>query len=298
MIGENPVNGMGGISASILAHSRHPETKTQLVTFALRYPRFIHSELMTHRVFSRNASSSRAIPVHRMLKNIEEQPAMPIEWGRNQKGMQADEVLSADEEQISENLWIKCSYDTIDTVHQMVGELGVHKQVANRLLEPFQFIDVIVTSTEWENFFNLRLAPEAQPEIRELARVMDEAMRNSKPKILDYGMWHLPLIYEAGWSDTADSVDLFESAGKCARVSYKRHDDEGRNNIELGTRLFYNGHMSPFEHQATPIQPGWLAWTYKDGVTHKDKYKNLWCNNFRWWTQFRRLLDENKVEIP
>jgi thymidylate synthase ThyX len=82
------------ISAKIIADSiSESEYGDRITTFELEYPRFIHGELMTHRLFSRNAASSRAIPINKMMDQVLTAPAMPVEWGLNKSGMQAEEML-------------------------------------------------------------------------------------------------------------------------------------------------------------------------------------------------------------
>lgn len=168
---------MSQITAKVIEHSSSQDG-VDLITLQLRYPRFIHSEFMTHRVFSRNASSSRAIPVAKMLAQVRNDPAMPIHWGANQAGMQAHAELQGIGRSRAAARW-KLAAEAAANHAEVLNELGLHKQVANRILEPFQLISVIVTATEWANFFELRNHPDAQPEIRQLAVVMLEAISQS-----------------------------------------------------------------------------------------------------------------------
>lgn len=172
--------------------------EVRLTTMQLRYPRFVHSEFMTHRVFSRNASSSRAIPVAKMIAQVRDEPAMPVHWGANQPGMQARAELVGQEREDAISLWKIAAQDAARTAEAM-ERLSMHKQVANRILEPFQFISVIVTATEWDNFFDLRDHDDADPNIAYLARGMRKARGESVPRkiIFDRGDadgWHLPYI--------------------------------------------------------------------------------------------------------
>lgn len=275
------------ISAKVIEDSVSPEG-VRLTTLQLMYPRFIHAEFMTHRVFSRNASSSRAIPVERMLQMIRDEPAMPIHWGKNKPGMQADEQLSHDEMVAAKIEWIKAAENAADTAERMM-KLGLHKQVANRILEPFQHISVVVTATEWQNFFELRAHPDAQPEIRALAVEMREAMDASTPSKLEAGDWHLPYIKRG--ERNGENIKLSKvSAARCARVSYLKHDGCAPNiseDLALYERLVGSMpmHASPVEHQATP-----------DVVRHDGS----WCNpdlfgNFTGWIQFRKLVESRSV---
>lgn len=188
-----------------------------------------------------------------------------------------------------------------------LNQLGLHKQIVNRVLEPFQWIKVIVTATEWDNFFKLRLHPDAQPEIQELARCMQEAMNNSIPEVLQPGEWHLPYVEN-------DSVltmscygkkehllqDMIKcSVARCARVSYLNHNNSSPNvakDVELADQLLEAGHMSPFEHQGTPMSYDSEGITrvwqevggWDKGTTHMDTQGNLWSGNFKSWIQNRQ----------
>lgn len=249
------VEGKGGISAKVVAASTCNDVK--LTTLELNYPRFIHAEFMTHRQFSRNASSSRAIPVDTMLSQVHDNPATPIHWGKNEKGMQARSALKGHKLSRAQYKWKQAAQGAAGIAEELSKHQGLHKQVTNRILEPFQFIKVVVTATEWDNFFNLRLHKDAQPEIEELARCMKEAMNNSTIQVLTEGEWHLPYIDKATvYEAYTDNTLAKASVARCARVSYLNHDkttcsipDDSR----LHDMLFIAGHMSPFEHVATPM---------------------------------------------
>ena len=283
------------ITAKIIADSISTND-VRITTMELNYPRFIHSEFMTHRMFSRNASSSRAIPVEKMLKQVQETPAMPIHWGKNQPGMQAKEEIEFIQD--AEVYWEEACNDTIYWVNHL-NRLGLHKQVINRLLEPFQYIKVIVTATEWDNFFKLRLHEDAQPEMMVLAEHMQAAMDNSVPAALQHGEWHLPYIGDLAYGDdewypftTEQAIKC--SVARCARVSYLNHDNSNpsiEKDIDLYNKLLEAGHMSPFEHQATPMRADSFNVHAEDGITHEDRYGNLWSGNFRGWIMYRALLD-------
>lgn len=285
------------ITAKVIADSIANDIR--LTTLELEYPRFIHSEFMTHRMFSRNSSSSRAIPVVKMLDKVRNDPATPIHWGKNKPGMQADEQLDS---LSGIGYWIGAAGCMVDIACDMSND-GYHKQIVNRLLEPFQHIKVIVTATEWDNFFNLRLHKDAQPEMQELARCMKQAMDESTPVELLPGEWHLPYIKEEEWKDD-DSEDYFTleelkkcSVARCARVSYLNHDDTNpsiEDDLKLYDRLLEAGHMSTFEHQSTPmdkvIENDYEMPSFDNGVTHMDRNYNLWSGNFKGWIQYRQIL--------
>ena len=304
------IEGKGGISAEVVSDSL--ANGSRLTTLVLRYPRFIHSEFMTHRLFSRNASSSRAIPVTKNISLVKDDPAMPIHWGRNMPGMQARE--SIDCSGYAEHLWGKCAEAAVDSATNLQS-LGLHKQIVNRVLEPYSFISVIVSATEWDNFFALRLHEDAQPEIQELARVMHEAITSTLPSALPTGAWHLPFITEEEWSSLVDIHDeehqhhyladlIAASVARCARVSYLNHDKTSpslEKDIELADKLLRSRHMSPFEHQATPMEyptlgsgivseEGQLIFNMDEGTTHIDRELNAWSGNFKGWVQNRHYL--------
>jgi thymidylate synthase ThyX len=200
---------------------------------------------------------------------------MPVWWGKNQSGMQAREEMALDKRGLAIAEWLNARRAAVDYAERML-ELGVHKQIANRLLEPFQEMKTIVTATEWDNFYNLRRHPDAQPEIRVLAEAMWSAMQSSTPTPLRSGEWHLPYVllsYEVG------SVDLLKklSTARCARVSYLTHDSktpDPQKDEALHDRLQESGHFSPFEHIATPASGdtfsanlrGWMSYRYSMGV--------------------------------
>lgn len=265
------------ISAKIITDS-YNQKSGRITTFQLRYPRFIHAEFMTHRVFSRNASSSRAIPVEKMIADIIADTAMPIHWGRNQPGMQAFEecdalvqlgpaaaVLGIPAPMDRESAW-QCARDRAVEVAKAFHAAGYHKQVVNRILEPFMHISVVVTATDYANFFWLRCHKDAQPEIKALADAMVTEFRKSEPSILFPGEWHVPYITKEerdGFGVGMDWSPLIKaSAARCARVSYLTHDGK-KPSMEADFALYdrlVGGeplHASPTEHQASPDLQSW-----------------------------------------
>ena len=149
--------------AEVLLDSVNPAGQ-RLTTFVLRFPRFVLSEFNTHRMFSRNASSSRAIPTTKLMQQLREDPVVPVEWGRNQAGMQAREVLDAVAASAAEAEWLAARDAALAHAEQLRA-IGAHKQIVNRVLEPWMWTSVIVSSTTYDNFFTLRCHPDAQPEI-------------------------------------------------------------------------------------------------------------------------------------
>lgn len=270
------------ITAKVIAHSR-AEGVPDLITLQLRYPRFIHSEFMTHRVFSRNASSSRAIPIERMIQDVIDDPAMPVAWGTNKPGMQAgpegDWMYVVD----CKDRWLTACEAMVDEAKRMAS-YGAHKQIVNRLLEPFAHISVVVTATEWDNFFALRCHPDADPTMRALAEAMRDAIAKSNPHRVPN---HLPYVtLRESFADVGNMPGkevwakwAMISAARCARVSYLNHDGTDpdiEKDLALAKRLLESRHMSPFEHQGMAI---------KDG--------NIRSANFVGWAQHRVLLESN-----
>jgi thymidylate synthase ThyX len=242
--------------SAIIADSIN-ESGDRLTTFVLTYHRMIHSEFMTHRMLSKNSSSSRAIPVEKMIKLVESQEVYPLHWGKNQKGMSAQSEVSEDEMRDATLVWQEARLDAIRHARRLI-EIGIHKQVANRLLEPFSTITVICSGTEYKNFFEQRCHPDAQPEIQALANKMKIAYDASQPKQLSSGEWHLPLIKQEDIDEIGDINSLIKVAvGRCARVSYLNHDGVRSidDDIKLHDRLLTSkpAHLSPFEHIASAI---------------------------------------------
>lgn len=234
----------------ILRDSIAPNGK-RLTTWELTYPRFVHAELMTHRLFSRNSASSRAIPIEKLIARVMEDPAMPVFWGKNQTGMQAAVELGEDERHLAKYRWLQARDEAVKHVKTLQA-IGVHKQIANRLIEPWMWITVIVSATEFENWFHLRDHKDAQPELREVAARMQALYRAESPTPVPIGGWHLPLTGFPG-DEVLPLNDLIRvSIGRCARVSYLTHDGQRdpEADIQLCDRLAKSGHWSPFEHAA------------------------------------------------
>jgi len=248
---------MSGITATVIADSIS-SYGIRITTLQLKYPRFIHSEFMTHRVFSRNAASSRAIPVAKMIEQVQHDPAMPIHWGLNQPGMQASKEHT--DPAAARFAWF-CAAQAAASQAQSLSELGLHKQIVNRVLEPFQWMHTIVTATEWDNFFELRCHPDAQPEFQVLANAIRTAMDESSPVERASSIqratasWHLPYVSDDERVNLHPHTLPKISAARCARVSYLKHDGTApsiEDDITLFDRLVGGKplHASPIEHQA------------------------------------------------
>lgn len=285
-------------SAVVMADSYSPDNDSRLITLEVTFPRFILAELNTHRVFSRNSSSSRAIPTWKILNEVRDNPFVPDVFGSYQPGMVSGDPLDDRSSAFSEFQWLEARDAAMyRAMHLVYGEdatdmfipfklgedvlpkevkNGAHKELVNRLLEPFMWQTAIISSTEWDNFFRLRCADNAQPQIRTLAQLMKIAIEESSPSDVRVGSWHIPFVSpdEMKTFDTADALLL--SAGRCARVSYLNHhrDRDPSDDITLARRLLKDCHMSPFEHQARPL----------------DVDENP-CGNFSGWMQQRHIFD-------
>lgn len=281
----------------------------RLTTFEVTYPLIIHSEILTHRVFSRNVASNRAIPVKKLVESVQDNPFIPEKFPKNQAGMQSAEWLEGEEAALAKRAWLSARDNAVSSARAMM-DANVHKQIANRLLAPFLWTTAVITATEWNNFFSLRCHPMAQPEIQKIAYMMRDAYQNSKPKFIPSGSWHLPYITEADyiWAKE-NAVDKFKdpmilllyiSMGRCARVSYLRQgtDTEQQKDVELCESLIKNRHMSPTEHAATPETV--LDWYGVDSPDHIPTlaidYEPKFYGNFRGWKQYRKFIDGESGE--
>lgn len=334
---KSEVVGNGGISARIVAHSKSAYSDTEVVTWEYEAPKCILAELNTHRMFSRNAQSSRAVPVKKVIEQIRNNPVTPIHWGSNQAGMVAGEEI---EERVEmwegrdacsytlnrEDAWYHTACLSADAM-EAFDKAGYHKQIVNRIGEAFTFVRGVITATEFDNFFHLRIHPAADPFIQELARCMWEAYQQSEPTILYEGEWHLPYVdisipwEEMGKIEAAIREHLSGRYGKrlvrqelmlkakgltierakqisaaaCAQVSFRKLDLSDETVDRVYSRLVDDEtpHASCVEHQATPI---WGCThvderrCWEDGVTHLDKDGNLWSGNFKHWIQNRKLI--------
>ena len=259
----------------------------RLTTMEARYPRFIHAEVMTHRVLSRNAASSRAIPVRKMIDQVREHPALFTWWGKAQKGMQAREELTETERNGAIADWLWGRDQAIEVAERLLVR-GMHKQNINRALEPYAWITVILSATTWDNFFRLRTHADAQPELQSVARLMQTAYEDSVPQILAAGEWHTPYLQPDEYILPLDQRKAI-STGRCARVSYLTHAGtrEIQADIDLHDRLKGGpesdpdepGHWSPFEHIA-------------EALSQPEQ-----SGNFTGWRQYRKaFLSESGVK--
>lgn len=251
----------------------------RLSTMEVTMPRIILAEFNTHRMFSRNSASSRAIPTRKMIERVENDPFIPV-MRYAQKGMQPSSEEVSDYHRINMLEFWEYSLNTSINTAKALCNYDCAKEIVNRLLEPFMWHTVIVTATDWDNFFALRLHENAQLEIRETAKVMLECMQSSSPVKRDL---HLPFVL--GYSDEILDLDFDRttlskiSSARCARVSYLTHDGvcDYEKDLELADRLLKSGHMSPFEHVA------------------RQSWDNSYSGNFRGWIQFRKTINGESI---
>ena len=306
------------ISAKVLADSIHG--RSRLTTFEIVFPRYILAEFNTHRILSKNSASSRAIPVRKRLADVLENPVVPHQLGKNKAGMQSAETISDEDMAAAREVWLigrdiavlqafqlaggevqilKDAKDDLraqalcDRIHEMQGEyrqvasrmprlwVGIHKQHANRVLEPYAWHTVITTGTSWRNFYALRASKMAQPEIQEVAIAMARAQMESVPQELEHGEWHLPFINDQDRVEVGEAMTLARiSSARCARVSYLTHDGKRSldKDLSMADDLQKNGHMSPFEHPAT---------THDTTGAYFGSYHGNFSRN---WMQYRKML--------
>ena len=273
------------IEAKIIADSIS-ESGKRITTLQVKFHRFILPEFNTHRVFSRNFSSSRAIPTAKLLEQVRNDPALPVHWGKNQAGMQANEQLDDMTREAVKAQWINAAQHAAHYAESM-SLLGTHKQIVNRVIEPWLWAHGVMTATEFDNWDELRAHPDAQPEIHELAERMIEARKASTPRLLKAGEWHLPYITDQERNDSFYQIEANKnsnmlakiSAARCCRVSYLKHDGTSPNvdeDLFLFQRLAGSVplHASPLEHQATPLSDAFAP-----------------SGNFLGWTQYRKLWE-------
>jgi hypothetical protein len=273
---------MTTISARVVLASMNEQTGDILRTFVLRYPRFIHSEFMTHRVFSRNAASSRAIPIRKLISDVINDPVHPLYWYKNKPGMQGTEPMDRFEAEQARIQWDGAKGEAIRFAGAMANT-GAHKQIVNRILEPFAHITTVVSATEWSNFYELRDHKDAEPHLRDLAREMQKAVQSTPIKLLKPGGWHLPFVTEP-MQIQPDKLDIEMSVACCASTSYKTVDgfdmDRAKARAICQKLMTVPMHASPLEHvaQADSLHNG----NYLKPTSHR---------NYKGFIQLRAMIE-------
>lgn len=298
------------IKAEIITDSKNMLGQ-RLTTYVLTFPRIILAELNTHRVLSRNSASSRAIPFEKMLKMVKDNPFIPIKWMKDHKGMQGIEYFNEQESIERKNQWLDARWRSMESAEKL-AEMGVTKQICNRILEPYMWHTAIVTATEWENFFALRAHEAAEIHLQDLAYKMLEEYNKSIPKELKEGEWHIPFgdkfdeeklkachkygtPEEGGtrnldhFTSGRDTLAIKIATARCARVSYNNFEgnDDYAADIKLHDRLASSGHWSPFEHCARVM---------KKSENGGESFGAM-SGNFRGFIQYRKTFQqENKLD--
>lgn len=296
-----------GYRAEVIADSISPAGH-RLTTMVVSYPRFILAEMGTHRSFSKNTASSRAVPVEKMIESVEDDPFEPEEWPINQAGMSSVQNLSKFDKPEANFYWTEARQNAIKAARAL-ARMKVHKQIVNRLLEPFSWTTQIISATEWDNFFELRCSSDAQPEMQKIANMMRESYEGSIPLLISTGEWHNVLVSEeddtlirnhlistVGFYNISSVQQTLNkvSAGRAARVSYLTHDGKRDiiKDLELFDRLKNNKHYSPFEHIATPCD----CLCYLRACEKTSNFKGY--HQFRWDVERGRLnADSDRNEI-
>jgi hypothetical protein len=315
-----------GFSAKVVLDSISPAGH-RLTTMEVTIARFNLVDFNTHRMFSRNSASSRAIPIEKQLGRVTNDPMIPLFWAKNQKGMLATEELVDEARDAVERIWRRTAVAITDVARSLL-DIGLHKQLTNRILEPFMWQTILVTATNWDNFFALRRHPETQAELRHAADLMWEAREASTPILTLEDHWHLPLVYGPTGTllyteDMDDAVALARelgttslkilrkvSVGRCARVSSLTQDGRRdlRADIDLcDKRMRKNGHMSPFEHVARPMNNWEYQNIFKQDKLHWEEETESWkrigtthyLGNIEGWVQERKLIanEDNFAKI-
>lgn len=280
----------------------------RLSSFEIEFPRYIQAEVNTHKMLSKNSASSRAIPVKKMLERLVADPYTPVYWGANKKGMQAGAELGEEDKARAMAEWLGAMENAMQHA-EALREIGLHKQDANRILEPWMWQKVLITGTEWSNFFHLRNHPDAHPAFQTVAAMMQELYEELEPRRLSPSQWHLPYVSDEEFEAIEDWTRWVKiSAGRCARTSNLTQDGVRDPDADVGLhdRLLGNGHMSPFEHQARPAQfaDADMAMVKLSDVkiTRKGEEQDggggvlhvlpsdQWHGNFRGWVQYRKTI--------
>lgn len=274
------------ITARVIADSLN-RSGNRLTSLVITLPRIVLAEFNTHRAISRNSASSRAIPFKKMLDQVYNNPFVPTRFQKEHTGMQGNTYYIGETEEAIQSEWL-AARDSAMLQAKALNELGVTKQLCNRLLEPFLYHTIIATATEWENFIALRAHNQAEIHIQDAAYKVLDALNNSTPKMLEPGDWHIPFgdnivvntIPEVTPEDEL-RLRIKIAIARCARVSYMNFEgkDDYAADIRLYQQLLESGHMSPFEHVAQAL------------------HASIQSGNFIGFEQYRKTIEgENKTD--
>lgn len=289
------------ISASIIADSLNSANKSRITTFIVTLPRIVLAEWNTHRAFSRNSASSRAIPFEKMIEMVKTNPFIPLKFQKDHKGMQGTEFFEGAEHDLCVEDWLKARDSAVEAAINF--RMSVTKQLRNRLLEPFMWHKIIVTATDYENFFALRDHGDAEIHIAEAAHKMLTAYNEFTPKILNPGDWHVPFgdkfddkrMKDVVFYDSIKGAESFRlniveevkrkvSVARCARISYNNFEgkDDYSADIKMCDKLFGSvpRHLSPAEHVAQAIE------------------EDVYVGNFKGFRQYRYFFSDQNLSDP
>lgn len=310
-------------AAKVVLDSINPD-RQRLISVLATYPRFIHAEIMTHRDRARNAASSRAIPwktkrkklvnesdaeyaanmaegglptltTNCMYRMISEDPVIPMKWGAEQSGMQTGGEIAEELRPKAQAIWLNAMKNALASADEL-ATLGVHKSLCNRLTEPWMWITVLMTATEWKNFFRLRCHPDAEIHFQKIAGMIRYEIARSTATRLNFFEWHTPFVdneekkeIEGAHRSGAlivpvemTALDCIKriSAGRCARLSYLTH--EGKRDwgldIALATKLIVRPddviHASPLEHVARSADKSCRSGPYRGWFQYRKEFHN------------------------
>lgn len=315
--------------AELLAYSSS-WVGTNVATFLLTIPRVMLPELTRHRNFSFSVESSRAKSIEKVIEDIVKNKYYP-DWTINKKGMSGDKLSDINQRKRA-NEKVDFLANTIINVVELSlkDELGIHKQNANRYLEPFQYIDVIVTGslTDWLAFLELRhpqgdlinkcedsephginYSFPAQSEIQNIAIKVWNILKDAEPNYLEPGEYHLPYRLENDERVYTIEEQLSYASSKCATISFGNHSEDNKtkanldNTNRLYKRLINHKHWSPLEHcLRVPTKEEVMSKAF-DSITVIDengiakrklgKYVSNISNHY--WIQHRKEVENRDV---
>lgn len=296
------------VDVKLLQHS-YSQDGISMYSFEVEIPRIILAEWNTHGMLNTNAQSSRAVPTKKLIEEVRRNPYMPSHWGRNQKGMQAyEECNEPVKGESREAFWDICIHNACNNA-QAFEEAGYHKQIANRVIEPYSHTKLVISGTEWNNFFNLRIHKDAEPNIREMAVQIYKLIHQSQGEYINNGEWHLPYIsmyrqeghmryvFDNQYVSLSDAIRI--SLACVAQVSYRSLNTHPDAIDRIYNSLFpSNGapiHGSPAQHLATPFKEAQCKGTWQEGETHRDRDGYSWSAQLRGWCQYRKLIPNENV---
>lgn len=296
------------VDVKLLQHSCSPDG-ISMYSFEVEIPRIILAEWNTHGMLNTNAQSSRAVPTKKLIEEVRRNPYMPSYWGRNQKGMQAYEECNEPVKGDSREAFWDICVQTNCVFAEAFEEAGYHKQIANRVIEPYSHTKLVVSGTEWNNFFNLRIHKDAEPNIREMAVQIYKLIHQSQGEYINNGEWHLPYIsryrqegrmkYLFDQQEVSLEEALRISLACVAQVSYRTLNTDPEIIERIHNNLFpSNGdpiHGSPAQHLATPFKEIQCKGDWQEGETHRDRDGYSWSAQLRGWCQYRKLIPNENV---